>query len=189
MSAASFHAGLVRMFGPGGGRGQAIFLLQLVILVGVLAFFPISDADRRRALASYGCLCFVVSVPTLAFRVFFPAYATPLRLRVTVLVALALMTTLPDLVHYLVRQPEMLDLGFSGRHLISPLQTIANWTVVERNGWTTYPFALSWVGVVALIGLMISGMRAASNASIDSKGDPNQPARAAGDSGRADLIY
>ena len=185
MNAPSFHAGLVRMFGPGGGRGPAIFLLQLMILVGALALFPINDDDRRRALASYGYLCFVVCVPTLLFRMFFPAYATPLRLRVAVLVVLALMTTLPDLVHYLVTQPEVLDLGFSGRHLISPFQTIANWRLVERNGWTTFPFALAGIGVVALIGLMISGMRAAANAPID----PNQPARAAGDSGRADLIY
>jgi hypothetical protein len=161
MSAGSFQAGLVRMFGPGGGRGQAIFLLQLVILAGALAFFPINDDDRRRSLASYGYLCFVVCVPTLLFRTFFPAYATPLRLRVAVLVALALLTTLPDLVHYLVRQPEVLDLGFSYRHLISPFQTIAEWPIVERNGWTTFPFALGWIGVAALINLMISGMRRA----------------------------
>ena len=167
MSAASFHAALVRLFGPGGGRGQAAFLLQLTILVGALALFPINDDDRRRALASYGYLCFVVCVPTLVFRTMFPAYATPLRLRVAVLVALALMTALPDLVNYLVKQPEVLDLSFSGRHLISPFQAIANWRDVERYGWTTHAFLLGWIGVTALFGLMISGIRAASNESTD----------------------
>ena len=163
MNGTSFHAGLVRMFGPGGGRGQAAFLLQLIIVVGALALFPINQDDRRRALASYGYLCFVVCVPTLAFRILFPGYVTPLRLRVAVLVGLAMMSTLPDLVHYLVRQPEVLDLGFSFRHLISPFQTIANWREVERNGWTPYAFALGSIGVTALFGLMISGIRAASN--------------------------
>ena len=97
----------------------------------------------------------------------FPAYATPLRLRVAVLVALALMTALPDLVNYLVKQPEVLDLSFSGRHLISPFQAIANWRDVERYGWTTHAFLLGWIGVTALFGLMISGIRAASNESTD----------------------
>ena len=185
MNAASFRGRLVRLFGPGGGRGPANVLLHLAILAGALAFFPIDADDRRHALASYGYLCFIVAIPTVAFRWLMPDRATPLRLRVAILVVLAVLTALPDLLHYLIWQPELLDLGYSRRHLMSPLQTIANWRVVERAGWVNYVFAIGLTGLVALIALVPTGMREAQDSSID----PHQPVRAAGDSGSADLIY
>ena len=89
MKSSSLEGWAVRVFGPGGGRGPGSLILQLAILVGALAPFPIDEDDRRVFLASYGYLCFFVAVPTLAFRALLPKYATPLRLRVAVLVALA----------------------------------------------------------------------------------------------------
>jgi hypothetical protein len=176
---------LVRVFGPGGGRGPGSVLLQLAVLVGAISLFPIDEDDRRVLLASYGYLCFFVAVPTLAFRALLPQYATPLRLRVAILVALAAAMALPDLLYYLIRQPEVLSLRFSGRHLMSPAQTLANWRVVEDNGWVSFPLSVGVIGLVALIALVPTGRRrAAQDASIS----PPRPAPAEGEPGRAGVI-
>jgi hypothetical protein len=185
MKSSSVQGLLVRVFGPGGGRGPVSVILQLAILLGALALFPLGEQERRAFMAAYGYLCFFVAVPTLLFRVLLPKYATPFRLRVAVLVSLALATALPDLLHYLIVQPEVLDLRYSGRHLISPFRTLFNWPTVERYGWGAFPFAVGATGVVALILLVPAGMRAAEDASIN----PHRPAPAAGEPGRADLIY
>ena len=119
---------LVRMFGPGGGRGPGSVLILHWRSCWVRWRRSRSTPDDRRSfLASYGYLCFFVGVPTLAFRALLPKYATPLRLRVAILVALAAATALPDLLYYLIWQPELLEPPFSFRHLMSPLQTLANW--------------------------------------------------------------
>jgi hypothetical protein len=152
----------------------------------VLVPFPIDEDDRRLTLAAYGYLCFFVAVPTLAFRALVPKYATPLRLRVAVLVVLSLATALPDLLHYVIWQPEVLDLRYSARHLVSPFRTLANWRVVEQNGWASVPFAIGATGLVALIVLVHTGTRQAAQ---DASTNPHRPAPAAGDAGRADLIY
>ena len=186
MKAPALQGWLVKVFGPGGGRGPGTVIIHLAVLMAALSFFPLDWDERRLTLATYGYLCFFVAVPTLLFRVVLPRYATPLRLRVAILVLLALATALPDLLYYLVLQPEVLDLRYDFRHLVSPFQTMASWALVERNGWTSYSFAIGFIGVVAMIALMPTNMRlAAQDASID----PNRPAPAAGDAGRADLIY
>ena len=186
MKGSSLEAWLVRLFGPGGGRGPAYVIVQVAILMGALTLFPINDADRRAFMASYGYLCFFVGVPTLLFRAVLPKYATPLRLRVAILIVLALATALPDLLYYLVVQPEVLDLRYSARHLLSPFQTLGSWRVVEQNGWELFPLAAGLTGLVALILLVPTGARqAAEDASIN----PHRPAPAAGEPGRADLIY
>lgn len=186
MKSSTLESWAVRVFGPGGGRGPGNLILQLAILASVLVPFPIDDDDRRLTLASYGYLCFFVAVPTLAFRALLPKYATPLRLRVTILVVLALATALPDLLYYIVSQPDVLDLHYSARHLMSPFRTLANWRTVEQNGWASVPFAIGATGLVALIVLVHTGTRqAAQDASIN----PHRPAPAAGEPGRADLIY
>jgi len=185
MQAASLRGRLVRLFGPGGGRGPANVLLHLTILAATLAFFPIDADDRRHAFAAYGYLCFIVAIPTVAFRWLMPERATPTRLRVAVLVVLAVLTALPDLLHYLIWQPEVLDLGYNRRHLLSPLQTVFNWRIVERSGWAQYAMAIGLTGIVAMLALVPTGMREARDSYIE----PRRPASAAGDSGNADLIY
>ena len=142
--------------------------------------------DRRLALASYAYLIFFVSMPTLIFRAGLRNYATPLRLRVAILGTFAVATALPDLLHYVIRQPEMLDLHYSGRHLMSPLQTLSNWRTVEQNGWVAVPFALGAIGLLALIVLVHTCTRQAAE---DESITPHRPAPAAGEPDRADLIY
>ena len=161
-------------------------ILQLALLVGALALFPIDADDRRSFLAAYGYLCFYVAVPAFAFLVLLPKYATPLRMRVASLVALAAATALPDLLYYIIWQPEQLSLQFSFRHLMGPLQTLPNWRLVEGAGWISFPFAICTIGLLFLIALVpMAARRAAEDALIN----PHRPAPADGETGRADLIY
>jgi hypothetical protein len=186
MKSSSLEGWLVKAFGPGGGRGPGFVIMQVAILLVVQALFPIDADDRRAFQASYGYLCFFVGVPTLAFRALLPKYATPLRLRVAILVSLALATAVPDLLYYLIMQPEVLDLHYTGRHLMSPLQTLGSWRVIEQNGWLGFPFGVGVTGLIALIALMTMGVREAEE---DASITPYRPAPAAGEPGRADLTY
>jgi len=115
-----------------------------------------------------------------------PKYATPLRLRVAILVSVALATAVPDLLYYLIVQPEVLDLHYTGRHLLSPLQTLGSWRVIEQNRWLGFPFGVGVTGLIALIALMTMGVREAEE---DASINPYRPAPAAGEPGRADLTY
>jgi hypothetical protein len=184
MQSASFSGWLANVFGPGGGRGPLTVFLQLLILAGALTLFPIDPDDRRMILAAYGYLCFFVAVPTLAFRLVFPKKATPTALRVTILVTLAAAMALPDLLHYLIFQPDVLSLEFAFRHLLSPLQTLASWRAVEGNGWVIFPSTVAVFGVLALIALVPTGARlAAEEASVS----PRRAAPPAGEPLSADL--
>jgi hypothetical protein len=159
MQPASFPGWLTSVFGPGGGPGAFTVFLQLLILVGALALFPIDPYDRRRILAAFGYLCFFVAVPTLAFRLAFPKYATPARLGIAMLLTLAAAMALPDLLHYVIFQPDLLNLEFSFRQLLNPVQTIGNWRLVEINGWGLIPSTIGIFGVIALVALVPTGAR------------------------------
>ena len=171
MQPRSLSGWLTSVFGPGGGRGPLTVFLQLSILVGALTLFPIDPSDRRRILAAFGYLCFFVAVPTLAFRLAFPKYASPARLGIAMLLTLAAAMALPDLLHYLVFQPDLLSLEFSYRQLLNPIQTIGNWRLVERHGWGLIPSTIGIFGVLALIALVPTGARlAAEEASVGATG-------------------
>ena len=186
MKSASLSGWLTNVFGPGGGRGPLTVFLQLLILVGALALFPFEPDDRRMMLTAYGYLCFFVAVPTLIFRLTLARYATPARLGIAILLSLAAAMALPDLLHYLVFQPEVLSLQYSFRHLLNPVHTIGSWRIVEANGWVVFTSAISMSGLLALIALVPTGGRlAAEEASLT----PNRPAPAAGDPDRAGVTY
>jgi hypothetical protein len=164
MRLASGWGRLLRLFGPGAGRGAAYILVQMVMLVGVIAICALTAADQRRLLASCGYICFFTGVPVLAFWRFAPARVTPLKLRVAVLCSVAAAMVLPDIIHYVIVQPEVLDVTFSARHFINPFMTIASWDAVEARGWVAIPFAIGLSGLLAYIELIRLGARATSRA-------------------------
>jgi len=155
---------LFRLFGPGAGRGAAYILVQMVILVALLVICASTPADQRRLFASCGYICFFTGVPVLLFWRFAPARVTPLKLRVAVLCSVAASMVLPDIIHYVITQPDVLDITFSARHLINPFMTIRMWDVVESNGWIVIPFAISLIGLFAYIELIRLGARVTSRA-------------------------
>jgi hypothetical protein len=177
---------LLAIFGPGAGRGATYVLMQMGLLYLALAVFPETATDRRWLLAVCGYICFFTGVPVLAFWRIAPARVTPLRLRVTVLVTLAASMVLPDIVHYAVMRPEVLDVTYSGRHLLNPLRTISNWSTVEAQGWVAIPFLIGLTGLMAHVELIRMGARATARPVAI---DPHHPAPVTGEAGSGDVLY
>jgi hypothetical protein len=175
---------LMTMFWPGGGRGAAYVLRQMAILLAIAWLFHPASATLRWLWAMCGYICFFTGVPTLAYRMAKPAADASLKLRVIVLLLVPIAMLLPDVIHYVVWRPDVLDLSFSARHLINPLRTLANWGVVENRQWTPVPFVLGMTGVASYGALIVMGAnREAASA------DPQRSAAAAGEPGSADVTY
>jgi hypothetical protein len=185
MRSASGVGRLLVLFGPGAGRGAAYVVAQMILLVVVVAICRSPAADLRRLLAACGYICFFTGVPVLMFWRAAPARVTQLRLRVAVLCAVAAVMVLPDVIHYLIVQPEILDLTYSARHLINPFTTLMQWDLVESNGWTMIPFGL---GVAGLLSFFQLGRLGAQMTSPVVPVDP-QVLPAGGETGRDGVLY
>ena len=177
---------LVALFTPGAGWGAFYVLVQMALLLVTARLFNPPAITVRWLLAICGYICFFTGVPTLAFRLFKPADDASLRLRVIVLLLVPLSMLLPDVIHYIVLRPEILDLSYSSRHLVNPLRTLSNWQLVELRHWTAVPLLLGLTGLVAYVALIVMGTRATVQpAPID----PQASADAAGEPGSANVIY
>jgi hypothetical protein len=88
----------------------------------------------------------------------------PYKMRVVVLCVLAAALVLPDLIQYLIVQPDTLDLSYSWRHLINPFRTITQWGIVEAQGWTRIPDLIGAIGLVAYVALFLQGAHETSRA-------------------------
>jgi hypothetical protein len=132
----------------------------MVLLLGVVALFQPPAEILRWFLAASGYICFFTAVPVLLFRRIAPSRATPFKLRVAVLAVIAASMVLPDLLYYVVTQPEVLDLSLAPRHLIGPLRPLAEWGLVEGHGWLVPVFVIGATGLMACLALVQMGVRA-----------------------------
>ena len=155
---------LMTMFRPGGGRGALYVLVQMALLLAALTFFQPSQSDVGWLLAACSYICFFTGVPTLLLRTFAPAKVTPLKLRLAVLLLLAMATLLPDIMHYAITRPDVLDLTFGGRHLVNPIRSLDMWRFVHAEGLQAVPFAMGGTGLLAYAVLMQMGRQRTSDA-------------------------
>ena len=175
---------LLAIFRPGGGRGAAYVLLQMGLLL--LAAWQLQPdwPQVRWLLAICGYICFFTAVPVTLFRLYRPAAAAALKLRVAILVLAASALVLPDILHYVLFQPDILDLDFASRHLVNPFATLSHWRTVEARGWLTIPTAMGLTGLAAAVALIRIGRRMTGElAAIH----PRDTAASAGEPGRANL--
>jgi hypothetical protein len=149
---------LAMPFRPGAGRGAGYVLAQMAILVGTGTLLA-GTARLYWLLAICGYICAFTGLPALAFRWLRQDRARSVHVRVAVLVLLAASLVLPDVLYYVLWQPETLTFGFSGRHLVNPLRTLANWATVDTRGWDGIPFVLGSAGCLAYVGLMLMDRR------------------------------
>jgi hypothetical protein len=149
---------LLPLLRPGGGRGAMYLLVQmaLVLAVGSLLNPSIGTMQWLRAVCAY--ICLFAGVPAFLWRMARPE-GDELRLRTGILLLVMAALILPDLIYYLVRQPDTLDVVFGRRHLVNPFRTLANWRLVEHTErqWVTAVFGA--IGVVACLGLASLGAR------------------------------
>jgi hypothetical protein len=178
---------LLAMFRPGGGRGAIYVLVQMAVLVLVAWRLDPSGRNVRWFLAICGYICFVTGVPAMVWRSRRPASAASLQLRVVVLLLLPLSMLLPDLIHYVLWQPEFLELAYSARHLVNPIRTLASWDVVEAEHWFYAPLSMGLTGVLAYLALIHLGRRMTAQPAADSYRSRSE--ETAGEPGRAKALY
>ena len=147
--------GLLR---PGGGYGALYVLAQMAILIVVAWQLGPTWRQLRWLFAACGFICFFTGVPAFAVRFLKPERRMAVRLRVGVLLLLPAAMILPDVIYYVLWRPDVLDLAYSGRHLINPIRTLSNWGTVEIAHWQFLPLVMGISGVVAYAALIFLGL-------------------------------
>jgi len=141
---------------PGGGRGAAYVLFQMVLLI--VAVRSLSMREVGRAVATCGYICFFTGAPAVLLR-----WARPrihaFYIRVAILVLFSASMVLPDVFYYIFARPEFFSLAFSDRHLFNPLRTIGDWRLVEMRGLYLVPAILGVMGVLTYAMLMVMNRR------------------------------
>ena len=175
---------LLAVFGPGGGRGAAYVLAHMAVFLAAALIFDPPAMGLRWLVAICAYICLFTGVPTVVFRVVKPARRASLPLRAGLLLLLSLSLLLPDIIYYLLWQPDVLGFSFGARHLINPFRTLANWETVETNGWLWVPTLLGLNGL-ASYGLLIQlGRR-----TIPRPVTADQAVAAAGEPGSAPAVH
>ena len=138
MTSASRWRWLLAMFGPGGGRGAVYVLVQMALLLARRGC--LQPSARAAALARWRSAATSASSPAcppLLFRRLAPARATPLQLRVAVLVLLRRWRwCCPTSSTTCSWQPDVLDLAYFGAAICSiPSGRSPTGASSRRSGW------------------------------------------------------
>jgi hypothetical protein len=173
------------IFLPGGGRGAVYVLAQMALMLVAAWMLDATAIQLRWLLAMCGYICFFTGVPAVVLRLLSPERASSLQLRIAVLLLLTASTLLPDMIHYVLWQPDVLSLSYSARHLLNPIRTLANWLAVETHYWFAIPTGLGLTGFVAYLVLIQMTRATVQPAPID----PYGSAAATGEPDRADVAY
>lgn len=174
------------MFKPGGGCGALYVLTQMALLIVAAWLFHPGWEQIRWFLAICGFICFFTGVPVFLYRVLKPAGGATLKLRLAVLALVPISLVVPDIVHYVLWQPDVLNLRYSARHLLNPFRTLANWNLVETNGWFSMPLGLGLAGLLSYLRLIHIGTRLTAQAAPT---DSERTAASAGERDSANVLY
>ncbi|HYR84039.1 MAG TPA: hypothetical protein VE422_08180 [Terriglobia bacterium] len=151
---------LLVMFNPGGGRGAAYVLAQMVLLLAVSRAFAPTPERFRWLLAICSYICFFTGVPTCIVRLLAPARARAAYLRVGVFLFFPLMMIFSELFSYLRTPSRFFDpAGYSVYEVLDPFRTLANWPMVEKNEWYFLPLGLGLIGLASYLTLIQMGRR------------------------------
>ena len=163
MQAPSRWSPLWTILWPGGGRGAAYVLFQMVLLI--VAVRSLSMREVGQVVASCGYICFFTGAPTVMLRWARPRLPA-FYIRVAILLLVSASLVLPDVFYYIVAQPEFFSLAFSSRHLVNPLRTLADWRQVEMQGLYLVPAIMGVLGVLTYAILMAMNRRTSRTAPI-----------------------
>jgi hypothetical protein len=163
MHAPSRWSPLWTMLWPGGGRGAAYVLFQMVLLIGAVRFLSLRDAGW--VVAACGYICFCTGVPAVVLRSARPRIQA-FYIRIAILVLVSASLVLPDVLYYVVAQPDAFSLAYDNRHLLNPFRTVANWRVVEMRTLYAVPAIVGVIGVLTYARLMIMNRRASRTVSV-----------------------
>src|SRR5262249_27493777 len=123
------------LFRPGGGRGAAYVLIQMILLLGVGKYLAPPDSAFNWLIASCGYICYFTCVPSLIVQRVSPKFFQPPYTRVAILLFSSVLSLVAEIMHYVATASAA---GISVYHVLSPFRTLANWDIIERNHWESY---------------------------------------------------
>jgi hypothetical protein len=146
------------IFRPGGGRGAAYVLVQMILLmiVGRIITSSLSELHWLFAICSY--ISLFTGVPTCVGRMLAPRRAKTPYLRVGVLLFFPVLALAGDVLNYLLNASYPAD-GFSVYQIANPFRTLTNWPLVETNHWQNFVFAFGLIGLISYVQLIKMGQR------------------------------
>jgi hypothetical protein len=148
---------------PGGGRGAAYVLVQMVLLI--VAVRHLSPRDVGWTVAACGYICFFTGAPAVLLRLLRPRISA-FSIRIGILMLFSASLVLPDVLYYIVAQPDAFSLEYANRHLLNPLRTITNWRMVEMLELYLMPVIVGVIGVLTYARLMAMNRRTSRTAPI-----------------------
>jgi ABC-type transport system involved in multi-copper enzyme maturation permease subunit len=152
---------LYPIIGPGSGRAAVYILIQMALLIIAASLLDASSYGMSRLLAVCGFISCFTGIPALIVHALGHVGLRPIHARVAVLFLLMLSLLLPDVLYYLLWQPEQFSVDFTMRHLLNPLRTLTNWPEVWSQGWFFAPLAFGVAGLMSYVALMLMGRRRA----------------------------
>ena len=136
---------------PGGGRGAAYVLVQMILLLGVGKYLAPPDSDFNWLIATCGYICFFTGVPALIAQGLSPKFFPPPYTRVAILLFFSGLSLIAEIMHYAGTGSNE---AISVYHVLSPFRALANWNPVENNHWDSYVFTLGFFGLLSYFGLV-----------------------------------
>ncbi|MEO5819858.1 MAG: hypothetical protein ABIT71_05090 [Vicinamibacteraceae bacterium] len=169
---------------PGGGNGALYVLLQMAAL---LALGWVLQTDRSMLhwfVVACGYICFFTGAPVVIFRAVRPIQSASFRLRLALIVVLAGAMLMPDVLAYMLWQPDGLDLKFSLRHLLNPFRTLANFYGAS----VPYRTLAELIGITGALAYVVL-IRIGAGVTLEPVPDgPDEPEAAAGEPDGANVL-
>jgi len=147
----------IAVFRPGGGRGAAWMLMQMLVFLAV--GLALSQAFLLRRLAAICCyILFFTGIPTVILRHLFPTLNSK-YLRAAILLFFPIAALSADILQYALNPANVFDGTFSAYHILNPFRALANWQQVEGQGWHLRILIIGLLGLVAYLDLYRMGRR------------------------------
>ena len=147
------------IFRPGGGRGAAWILTQMLLLLTIGLFLAGPGLTFRWLLAVCGYICFFSGVPTVIIRQMARNGIRTAYVRAGILLFFPIVGISADFFQYFLAPSRVFDGTFSAYHVLNPFRALANWQKVEEQGWVWGPFIMGLAGLFAYLSLYRMGRR------------------------------
>jgi hypothetical protein len=148
----------VAVFRPGGGRGAAWILMQMLVML-VLAGALSSGSEVTWVLGICSYILFFTGVPTAVLRRLLKANARIGFLRVAILLFFPIVAISADLFLYFLTPKLVFDGSYSFYHILNPFRTLYSWNQVIGQGWAWAVMVMGLIGLLCYLDLIRMGQR------------------------------
>jgi hypothetical protein len=136
------------IFRPGGGRGAAWILAQMLITLGIGVAVG-TGQEFRWLLATCCYIVFFSGLPAVIARHMFNNSIRTAYVRASILLFFPIVAVAADIFQFFVMPSRVLDGTFSAYHILNPFRTLTGWPRVETEGWHWGTFMMGLLGLLA----------------------------------------